>query len=180
MQFSQISKMSAVADGGPEVDEVLRVFERLYQDSDSRTLPSRAIIRPYTADAEFSNFRENTPQWEEVDGETDRSYGEIFSEDIMAVNAQLSAAVRHPIVDAICTPDMTKYYHRLVPPRMSIYAPWIVDDFVTLLQKRLAFGRAPSLLEDLFLVYRAGYFSFGWTGLYPNDVKFLVFPGTNE
>jgi hypothetical protein len=178
MRYSRTSKFPEITVGGPEVREVLEVFKDLYRRPDPLALPSRAIVRPYTADAEYTNFRNNTPQCEEVETD-DMTYGEIFLDEDRAIQAQLPSAVLYPITEAVYTNETLEYFDRLIPERISGYVPWIVSDLVLLLKKRLAFGRAPSLLEDLFQIYRAGYFSFGWSGVYPDDVRFLVFPATD-
>jgi len=160
----------------PETLEVINTFEHLYQRIDSSLLPSRAKIMPYTDEAESVNLRDNVPPWEETGRppKKDFNYGEIFDRE-RGQFLKLDAKVYSDVVSAIGRVVFAAF-EKSLPIRMRSYTDWILSDLTDILRKRLLSGRQPSLFEDLFQIYRAGYFSYGWTGEYPDDVHFLVFP----
>jgi len=133
---------------------------------------------PYTDDAEMVNLRDNTPQCEDtrLAPEGDFSYSEIFDSERSKYKRMLDLSDRRPITAFISRSEIIGHIEQTVPVRMRSYSGWIDTDLGDILTKRAAVGRAPSLLEDLFQVYRADCFSYGWTGEYPDDVHFLVFP----
>lgn len=175
--FSEISNLPSLLLEKQVTREVLDVFDHLFEVVDASLLPERAVIKPYTNDAEGSNLRDNTPPWEETGLSDDENltYFEVFVEEIAEINAAMSATTQDPITSAL-SPNVAEQLSTVLPKRMYSYSYWIVDDLNSILKKRLLHGRSPSLLEDLFQIYRAGFFSFGWTGHYPDDVKLLVFP----
>ncbi len=179
--FSKISSLPQVLRENETTREVLDVFDHLFEVVDESLLPKRAAIKPYTDDTEGSNLRDNTPPWEETGLPEDENltYFEIFGSEIAGINAGLSSSIQSQTVSAL-SPDIADRLSAVLPTRMYNFCYWIVDDLISILKKRLLHGRSPSLLEDLFQVYRAGFFSFGWTGHYPDDVKFLVFPSWEE
>lgn len=163
----------------PETSEVIETFNRLYYVTDPAKLPSRAVLMPYTDDAHYVDLKGGIPQWADVEilpGQN-QTYGEIFMEEVWSINDRVNTVTQAEIVDGV-PPIAVEAAADCLPERMWIYAPWIFSDFVLILEKRLAFGKASSLIEDLFSTYAAGYFSFGWSGSFPDDVRFLVFAGS--
>jgi|GEM_PF-4484178 len=173
------SKLPAVLFGrAEETLEVLETFEHLYQRIDSRLLPPRAKIMPYTDDAEMVYLKDNTASWKEtgLPPQKDFTYSEIFDSERSRLKKLLPLSDRRAITDLIYREDITAHIEQIVPDRLRSYSDWIASDLGDILAKRAATGRTTSFLEDLFQVYRAGYFSYGWTGEYPDNVHFLVFP----
>lgn len=172
------SELPPVLVGKPEAIEVLKTFEDLYKLVDRTLLPPRARVMPYTDDAEMVNLRDNTPQCEDtrLAPEGDFSYSEIFDSERSKYKRMLDLSDRRPITAFISRSEIIGHIERIVPARIRSYSDWIDSDLGDILTKRAAVGRAPSLLEDLFQVYRDGYFSYGWTGEYPDEMHFLVFP----
>ncbi|HEX5245355.1 MAG TPA: hypothetical protein VFW23_18990 [Tepidisphaeraceae bacterium] len=172
------SQLPPILVAKPEALEVLETFEHLYERVDRTVLPPRARVMPYTDDAEMVNLRDNTPPWQEtgLPPKRDFSYSEIFDSERGKYKRILSLDDRRPITAFISRGEIIGHIERIAPARLRSYSDWIDTDLGDILTKRAAVGRAPSLLEDLFQVYRAGYFSYGWAGEYPDDVHFLVFP----
>jgi len=179
--FSKIPNLPQMLRENELTREVLDVFDHLFEKVDATLLPERAVIKPYTDDTEGSNLRDNTPPWEETGLPDDENltYFEIFGSEIAAINIALNSGIRSQIASAL-SPDVSDRLSAVLPTRMYNFCYWIVGELISILEKRLVHGRSPSLLEDLFQVYRAGFFSFGWTGHYPDDVKFMVFPSWEE
>ena len=65
-----------------------------------------------------------------------------------------------------------------LPASMQKYAAWIREQLIIILLKRLVHGGAESLIEDVFKIYTAGYFPYGWSGSFPDGIILLVFDGT--
>ena len=173
------SKLPAVLlDRAEETLEVLETFEHLYQRIDGGLLPPRAKIMPYTDEAEMVYLKDNTAPWKEtgLPPEKDFTYSEIFDSERSRLKKLLPLNDRRAITELIYREEITAHIEQIVPARLRSYSDWIGTDLGDILTKRTAAGRTASLLEDLFQVYRAGYFSYGWTGQYPDDVHFLVFP----
>jgi len=172
------SELPPILVGKPEATEVLETFDHLFERVDRTLLPPRARVMPYTDDAEMVNLRDNTLPWEEtgLPTESDFSYSEIFDSERSKYKKMLDLSDRRPITAFISRGEIIGHIEQTVPVRMRSYSGWIDTDLGDILTKRAAVGRAPSLLEDLFQVYRADCFSYGWTGEYPDDVHFLVFP----
>ena len=177
--FSKIPNLPQVLRENEMTREVLDVFDHLFEVVDESLLPARAKIMPYTNDAEMVNLRNNTPPWEDtgLPGK-DFNYGELFDGE-RGKFLNLETKLCGKILDAIGS-EVSAAFEKFLPVRMRSYTSWILSDLTDILQKRLISGRQPSLFEDLFRVYRAGYFSYGWTGEWPDDVHFLVFPSWEE
>lgn len=170
----------------PQASEVVQVFESLFSEARLSLLPWRALVMPYTDKARYSDFKDNARQRGLGDGlrrkktvlagDQGRTYGDVFLEEISQINDKLPGREQELVVDAV-PPEVAGSALASLPPRMWCYANWIRADFILLLKKRLALGPNEGLLEDLFRTYAAGYFSFGWSGTFPHDVRLLVFPG---
>ena len=90
------SKLPAVLlDRAEETLEVLETFEHLYQRIDSRLLPPRARIMPYTDEADYFHLRDNTSPWGKVvlPGR-DFNYGEIFDQERGQLKGLLPSGTR--------------------------------------------------------------------------------------
>ncbi len=168
------SSLRSALPADDEIDEVFRVFSDLFKDENSALLPSRVRVTPYVEDAQQSYFRDLVKPWEEVqDARAARTYSELFDQEKSALYRLVPIDVRKMIVESPLRSEIESNLRG----KLRSWSDWIATDMMMILTKRIGTSKMPSRIEDLFLTYRAGYMSYGWTGGYPDDVHFLAFSG---
>jgi hypothetical protein len=165
--------------GNADAEEVIRIFDHLFEREVPLMLPANTVITDYVPDADYRGTRDGRPAGADLGNlpESQRwNYGELFDDENGRILYSQVPLVGEEIARLFGLPAVETLQIRL-PDRMRRYSDWIVSDFDMILGKRLQCGKTASLLEDLLAAYRAGFFPYGWTGSYPNDVKLLVFSG---
>jgi hypothetical protein len=160
----------------PATHDVLDTFSALFSNPpDTARLPARVVVTDPVDDAEQSYFRDLIKPWEEVeDPRGARTYGELFDPEKSTLYRVVPIGVRSEVLSAISREEIEGSLTKQMKP----WSDWIATDLMMILTKRIAFGDRPALIEDLFLTYRAGFFAYGWTGGYPDDIRLLAFTGS--
>jgi hypothetical protein len=167
--------------GRPEIEEVLDVFGALFASTRHHSLPPYVEIRRFIPDACFDFAQGHVPAWEFPDDTPSGTiylYREIYENELAEI--QLPSALGSALVSALYSPTTVQEIESIIPRRMRGYSEWICNDLTIIAEKRAACGLRPSLIEDMFHCYRAGFFPYGWDGTYPSAVRLLVFAGDPE
>jgi hypothetical protein len=181
MDSPPITNLPDFVSENSEAEDVIKVFNHLFEIKSCLLLPKSAVVTEYVPDANYHGNRDCRPPGDELEDlpKVQRvNYGELFDEENGRILVNQEPLVGQKIGNLFGHSVIISLQKRL-PERMRRYCDWIASDFQMILGKRLIYGTSASLLEDLLAIYSAGFFSYGWTGSYPDDVRLLVFPGVD-